>query len=430
MTQEAGPREADLLRPLGTWEGFCHLMHETFHGSSVLVFAAPLDGRLDPGRLHAALEVLVARHPLLRARIVDGPAFAAAPPEVPLSVEEAGDWRPVFDRQVNRAFRVAEEPPWRATLVRGSGDDALILALHHAIADGLSGVRLLDQLGALLRADALPPPQSLPVTPAIDRVQRDPVGRLRYLWRFLVQRWRHRAAARHRMSFEGTAPFAERRTRHAQATVEPELLDALLQASRTHDTTLHGTLAAAQLLAQHAVQGGEPAWLSFFSAVDLRPHAEPPLPDEAIGCLISVMDTLHRVDDDTALWPLARACREQLVEVSERLARVPAGVGTALPRIALRLGFGESERSGRFVNSASLTNLGRLDLDPDLGEARLRAVWFSTCRRIGDFPILVHAATLRDTLHLCLAYEEPLLSTATAHRFRDLVLDHLRAAVQ
>ena len=225
--------------------------------------------------------------------------------------------------------------------------------------------------------------------------------------------------------------MVERRTRHVYGRVHPHRLERLLSACRLHGTTLHGAMSAALLLAQWQMQGDRSrSALSLFSAVDLRRDACPPLPEDGIGCCVSVMDTQHWVDADTDLWQLARECKEQLTEVSRRLSRLPPGVGGGwVPRLALRVGFAESEWSRRFVNTASLSNFGRAPTPIDFGTARLRGLFASTCRRVGDFPVLVHAITVEGTLCLCLSFETPLMSIDGARRLRDGLLDRLAGAV-
>ncbi|MET8846902.1 amino acid adenylation domain-containing protein [Amycolatopsis sp. NPDC004625] len=165
--------------------------------------AARLTGPLDVPALHRALETVVARHPALRTVFADDggrgvqrhlPTAEAALQIVDLTpadltgaadTDDPGTQRsrpaseaaqqtaaPTTDPDpaeraavlaaaaATRPFRLAAgEPPFRATLVRISGQDhVLVLVLHHIVADGWSVSVLARDLAAAYAGVALPAP--------------------------------------------------------------------------------------------------------------------------------------------------------------------------------------------------------------------------------------------------------------------------------
>ncbi len=129
-------------------------------------------GPLDRDLLERALRELLARHEVLRARfeIEDGSPVQRIGPVADwrLAVLDAGDSERDLLRSANdvaaQPFDLARGPLFRATLLRRTADDhMLVLVMHHAITDGWS-IRILHrELVALYRAFAAGEPS--PLTP-------------------------------------------------------------------------------------------------------------------------------------------------------------------------------------------------------------------------------------------------------------------------
>ncbi|MCW6008651.1 amino acid adenylation domain-containing protein [Micromonospora sp. CPCC 205371] len=127
-------------------------------------------GPLDVAALAAALTALVARHEVLRTRLVTGadgvPRQVIDPPTpFPLSVvdivgsaDPIGTGRALVEADALRPFDLAAEPPLRATLIRlAPNEHVLALVVHHAASDEWSGRILRDELDELYEGGSLPP---------------------------------------------------------------------------------------------------------------------------------------------------------------------------------------------------------------------------------------------------------------------------------
>ncbi|MFB6889199.1 amino acid adenylation domain-containing protein [Kitasatospora sp. NPDC056327] len=117
--------------------------------------ALRLTGELDRAALTAALGDLTARHESLRTVVAEHEGEphqrVLAPGEAVLSVElldcAAESVEAEVDRLGRLPFDLAAEPPVRATLLRVTGDEhVLVLALHHIAGDGWSMAPLLRDL--------------------------------------------------------------------------------------------------------------------------------------------------------------------------------------------------------------------------------------------------------------------------------------------
>ncbi|MZE56819.1 amino acid adenylation domain-containing protein, partial [Streptomyces sp. SID5770] len=120
---------------------------------------------VDPGRLRDALQLLLDRHPLLRAsfrQLPGGEVVQRLAARATLPWHEADTARTGLDEILRqdraRGFDPAEPPLLRATLVRDGHRHRLLLTLHHIVADGWSVTVLLRELTAAYAGETLPEP--------------------------------------------------------------------------------------------------------------------------------------------------------------------------------------------------------------------------------------------------------------------------------
>ncbi|MFI2353058.1 condensation domain-containing protein, partial [Streptomyces sp. NPDC019443] len=124
-----------------------------------------LRGHLNVEALGAALSGVVARHEVLRTRLVAGSNGVAyqvidEPASVPLPVRDVSDAvdpraaaRALVAADAGRAFDLSEGPLVRATLVRLAADEhVLALVMHHVVSDEWSGRILRRELSDLYEA--------------------------------------------------------------------------------------------------------------------------------------------------------------------------------------------------------------------------------------------------------------------------------------
>ncbi|MFF5289525.1 non-ribosomal peptide synthetase [Paractinoplanes globisporus] len=125
-----------------------------------------LTGPVDAGRMRAAGQALLDRRPNLRVafrRRRNGQAVAIVPRQVALpwtTMSLGAEELPKFlDDDLATRFEPATAPLLRMALVSlGPDDHRLVVTHHHLLLDGWSVPLLLDELFALYRGDALPPP--------------------------------------------------------------------------------------------------------------------------------------------------------------------------------------------------------------------------------------------------------------------------------
>ncbi|MEU6732794.1 amino acid adenylation domain-containing protein [Streptomyces physcomitrii] len=272
-----------------------------------------LAGEIDPGRLRGALQLLLDRHPLLRAafrQLPGGRVVQRLAPGAELPWREA-DTREAALAEILAAdraegFDLARPPLLRATLIRDGQRHRLLLTLHHIIADGWSVAVLLRELGTAYRGGALPAPA-------------DPGGYLSWLagrdreaareaWRTALAELPEPARLPQLTASEGEKAPAS--PRHVDARLPAELSTALAVYARREGLTLSTVVHGLWGVLLGGLTGGDD--LLFGSTVSGRTTEVAGL-DSAVGLFIntvparvrlrageSLTGLLHRVQDEHA----------------------------------------------------------------------------------------------------------------------------------
>ncbi|MGW1199247.1 non-ribosomal peptide synthetase [Streptomyces sp. NPDC002536] len=155
-----GDRSAELLPLTGAQRRFVLVRSLDSAGRADVVpmfFAFPR-GTVDPARLRSAACHLAALHPALRARpgVVRGtPVLRPAEPDIPLELLGCAPGEDVH-AALRRALAgwAAEGPPLRLYLAQGgpsTAEEVLAVVLDHAVCDGQSLARIVEELGTAYR---------------------------------------------------------------------------------------------------------------------------------------------------------------------------------------------------------------------------------------------------------------------------------------
>ena len=388
------------------------------HASVNFVMQARVTGNLPAPLLRTALEAVQRRHPLLRVRIVrqgrshlsfDSPEVGP----IPLKVIEApiDSWTSIAEQELTERFLPEQGPLVRCILVAHTPESStVLLTFHHSVGDAMSGVYLLKDI---FKAAALVHLGQAPTLPALEPPPA--MNDLFPPWaKGLEARWRYAKMSLRMIRFMlqwglPTVPRSSklglvRKTGLHLATheLEPGLVNRLHEKARKEQTTLHGALLAAQLLAvardRHDTR--KRAYL-VGSPVNLRRKLVPPV-GEAMGFFVTMGVSVNRVEPSTDFWSLARAIRQSLwscVERGEPLVYVVQHQDLALVCHLLGLGRLGRQVYGRLARLANLgglvfSNIGQVDLAVDYGSFAVDSLGFAACGA-GISPFMAFAATTK-----------------------------------
>ncbi|NUT18883.1 MAG: DUF1298 domain-containing protein [Hamadaea sp.] len=325
---------------------------------------ALLDGTPSLDELRTRIAERAPRVPRLRQVVYRPRWFAGRPiwidaPEVDLAYHVRQIALPGTERLTDLAVRLTNEPLdpgrplWRVWLVTGlTGGDraAVVFAMHHVVADGLTTVRLFSALADGARPLPTPTPTPRPgwATLAQDNLARR-LAALRAVRLPDVSQWRQMAALRHAQRTSLTAPVGVRRRLD---TVTVDLQEAKAAAHR-HGGKVNDVVLA---LAAGGLRGLLRTRGEVVDDVDL--HAT---------VAMSLRDTEHTADTANGnrtggvavRVPLSADVHDRLADIAWRSAQAKArqlptasnGLLIGLSRLGLLRWFSRHQRMIHFVES-------------------------------------------------------------------------------
>ncbi|WP_306325768.1 non-ribosomal peptide synthetase, partial [Streptomyces venezuelae] len=271
-----------------------------------------LDGPVDPDRLRRALQLLLDRHPLLRAsfrQLPGGEVVQRLAEHVTLPWRETDTAGTALDDilRADRAepFDLDRPPLLRATLVRDGRRHRLLLTLHHIVADGWSVAVLLRELTAAYRGAALPEPAD--PEPYLSWLADRDRDAAREAWRRALAGVEEptRLPA---LTDRGDAAGAPARPEHVDTRLPRELTEALTGYARTHGLTLSSVFHGVWGLLLGGLTGGRD--VLFGTTVSGRTTEVAGL-DTAVGLFINTVPARVTLRPDETLTELLRRVQDE-----------------------------------------------------------------------------------------------------------------------
>jgi NRPS condensation-like uncharacterized protein len=394
------------------------------------------EGRLDEQRLREAVRVAAGRHPIARARLapVRGTdvsyrwEIADVLADPPLTVADcAGDDELDRAREalLSRTPPLDRHGPFLLLLARTRANDRLILNLHHAAGDGLAALRLI---GSIARAyggedDPVPAIDPLAVRDVTDIAGAGSLRERLQRGRAALEYVARSAAPPARIEPDG----AERRGGYGFALLElePEEVEAVL-AHRTGAATANDVLLGGLAVTvrrwneQHDALGGT---VYLMMPVNLRPDE---WRYEMVGNYASYVSVRLSGTDQADLETAIDAAAERttrikqegiaglIIDLFELPTVLPTGVKKRLQDLIPLTG-------NLAVDTAVLSNLGRVDDVPDLGDAgAVEQAWFSPPGRM-PLGASLGVVTLNGSMFVTLRYRHSLFDADAARDFLALL---------
>jgi len=390
-----------------------------------------LFGELAEESLRAALNRVQARHPLLRMHLQGGDGnlwFRQGTGPIPVRIVNGPVSSVVTEaeHELHTRFDRERGPMVRCVWIRHDPAHAtLLVTFNHLIGDGISGSLLLRDLLLTLRGeelDILPLAQSMDGhVPATARGFRGFSGLMKLAGRRLGRVLRH--GPLRFLPVERPASFGERRAAVRMLRFEPEFVCALTDRARRENTTLHGALAAAIVLASSPEIGAPPAQIAFSSALNMRDRFSPPIGDD-LGLYATLAYSTHVIGDGTAFWPLARELKQGLNEaiaIGQPFLGV-TGIARWIMYRYRKAGGGEAGRktaakvfSRGMIKAFALTNIGKVVIAADNGSIRVASLGFVVSLSVLGTSAFT-ASTIAGTLCLNSIVMEPVVSRDTQNR--------------
>ncbi|HKJ39092.1 MAG TPA: condensation domain-containing protein [Anaerolineales bacterium] len=317
-----------MKRELGIFERgqFVADHYAPFHIVSVL----RLEGKPRPHILRKSFLELQKRHPFLSVRLMhenERYYFATLiDPSLSLRITPRWNddhWIQVTETELSTRMDASSGPPFRCTYLYNENQQRaeIILSISHFIADAASTSQLMHELMIICASFSDRTPVSVselsPAPPLESRFAPGFKGwrlNLRIL-RYALSQMADEIFYRFRTIGKRTPPFHKRASRGRILPVQfsSDLLESFSQRARKEGVTLNSALNAALLRSVNRhLYAGEKLPMRTFSFADLRPHVQPPLHAENLGCYISMMRYTVDVGGEGDFWPLAKKLHKKI----------------------------------------------------------------------------------------------------------------------
>jgi hypothetical protein len=405
-----------------------------------ICFAIPVRfrGKISVELLENALAKARQRHPLVAARVVDGPGgvpwFGSTEArDVPLEVldETTGEeWISVTAKELERLTNPETDPFVRFVWIRGPEFSHLVILCHHAISDGLSTHYLLSDVMRFLDEPAAAV-EPLPLMPPVEDLVPEA---LEAELRADVRQELARTSLRDLLADEEMSQAIESATpsiRVLTETWDAERASLLVRRTRERRTTVQGAVGAAFLSSFSEHFGGKTGYVrNMHCPVNIRPMLRQPV-GEAFGLFANQVEASADCAPGRDYWEIARDIRASIKDKSTPRSLLRSFV--AMKQIvAFGLDFDTIYKLGRPMlfggNGFDLTlsNVGRLTYPTVVGPLEFVSL-FPSNSAIGN-EARIFVGIVNGTLTVTFVHDQNGIEADVADSVLARALDHLRAA--
>jgi hypothetical protein len=431
-----------LKRKLGLTEFYSKFCHDHAGGTTLLSGMIRVQGPLSSALAEKALHMMQKRHAVLRSYFTESSregdylAVDETPGILPFTIlphEGEEHWKEVIEKSSMNMFSEKDRYLWRVVFLGGSGVSnglhEMIVTFHHAIADGISIESFFGQFLEYCRLvfnDTTPEIDTLPLIPSVEELLVKKISWGGFLFSMISSSIKLIKYRKHLNRYERFVPLHERRPRNIYREINDIQSLNLNTLCRENNTTLTGLLSAVLTKSVYNVKknSNTKAVQLLITPVNVRERCNPVVDKEHIGCFVDFIESTLAFDNDTPLWELARSYKKQLMDGIEYGGHMPTYYSKPLA-MNIFSNMGKGMLKNVFQYGIGVTNIGRVNLKAHSEPFSVDYFSFCTGRQWGDWMILLHTATIENTLYLCFAFAEPLISRETVDRIADQFVSRL-----
>jgi NRPS condensation-like uncharacterized protein len=345
-------------------------------------------------------------------------------------------WLEIAEDELQQKFLGEFEPLCRITLLQSSPQPSrneLIVTFHHAIADGISALHFIHELlfyyHQLVEGIPILKVDSLPLLPPLDQLLQKSLTEVNTV--DLPQATPSQTISSPTMLIEQTAAVVDRKTRLIPCELDQALTLQIKNRCHHEQTTVHGALCAAMMMACLQQLPYQPSILvSCSSSINLRKSCFPPVEPHYLGCFISNITTTHHPDPKDNFWDLARECHSDIIRlVQHKIPQCQASNAELFNKYQPSFLAQLAEHNMGRSTTTHVSNLGQCDLPTVYGSIRLESFHFAAGLNLVGTCFWLGAVTINQKLFCTFTYTDPLIGMETAETLADSVVKILTSAV-
>lgn len=416
-------------RSLGFWETYKKLSHDYFGGSESLVLHIQVGKELDENLLRQAVSFTFDKHPLLQTTIIAGNnsySFTqnAAFDQIPIVYHQNKSEHFIHDlinEKLNYQFD-DNKFLWCFDAVTSNENTHLIVAMHHAISDGISllvfMLDTLDHYYLLLHDQAYKtPPKARPILPPVEQLLKRNIS----LQEYLQEREVLSQCEPSKVNYKETAPLQERRTVLAPIlTIENEQLVLLKAIAKKNGLTLNSLLAGIWIKTHLLMHNLQTANFTFKTPINLRNECEQKIGLQDIGNYVAIVWQNMHADENDNIITLAKQYQQALKNNLHQATALPKEF--SVEKLKETFSIEKYAQQTTFPLVIVMTNPGKVIIPSLLNEYfHISHISGGVNLRFAEPAILLGVCEYQRNLHLCFNYVEPLVNQKTADKFTAVV---------
>jgi hypothetical protein len=359
---------ANTNRPLGANEKVYWVLDQSI--STHFAVAVELEGNATPEGWRVAIDAAQKRHSNLSLRITgtnytdlsfDHVENCQIPLRVVLHATEQN-----WDGELEKEFQIPIDPNHaplaRAVLIQQPGKSIFIFLSNHSIGEGMSVTLIIRDILSALAGEEL---NTLAVLPSLDElvgIPLKPVG----------NSGSNQATLSSSALTADRAPLAPVKIKRLSLT--KALTEKLIKKAKAEDTSVHGALSAAFILAKQRISpnwGEKPVRLlhpiSARKALDVGDN---------FGLIVSMTINSYDHQPENSFWELARIAKSGLLPTQNKeWIKEDVNKTTGLFESGLNIETIKEILIGGTGHEIMLTNLGLIPFQSDFGNLKMTALW-------------------------------------------------------
>lgn len=348
-----------MIRPLNAFEKAEFLLDVGSKGNLNFSVISTFKGSLDDKIVRLGIEQLQKMHPLLRATLSDSRTLthfvetAKPVPVITYAYEGPEQWKQIVKQDLAGRFDIENDPLWRVSLLQGDREGQLLVTFHHAIADGVCAMQMMNHLYELfsqLSKNEQPPKiaydASLPDLKTLYPLSQETPPE--------------------------DPPIPDRIDRNYHTAFVKEVINEkisqnVLEWTKAQGIKVHATLFAALLQAVRRVINPPSQDLTALTAVNYRPFFNPLVSKDTLTLLRTCIADTFPVEGNEDFATLAKAFNRSVhsqLEAGKHVLNLKA----LEQRLARNPTPEELWKRSKFPENATIvTNLGTLDFPGEYG---------------------------------------------------------------
>ncbi|QKQ74160.1 condensation domain-containing protein [Nostoc sp. TCL240-02] len=404
-----------------------------------IVTISRIKGYICKETLTQTLDVIQCRHPRLNSQIIpfnNSLSFQnQGKAEIALRVVKQSNneqWQEVVYDEMNKEID-SSKGLLRVVLVHLVGDEHityLITTIHHAIADGLSSIRLHSEIltccQKIVSGEPIHPVTSLTPLPPIEELMpewtkgfRGKINSIIFLLQLGFQKiWNQPKA----LGFHKYVCITKRSCNIIHRQLDQDLTQKFVNHCRQENTTVHSALCAVLMftIARKIIKGNrKDVRVNCLSYFDLRRYFEPAISDNHMAVLASSIMGFHTIHRNMSIWELAREVKQKL-EFSKKSGELFKMILIAKHLIDFCFIFPK-----QVAATVSVSNIGKVNVPTTYGEFELEEISFAASNALYAGIFVIHISTFQGKMLLNFVFSQPSIDQNDMEILVNNVMSHI-----